>query len=210
MGNLVTVATEQPTISMIEKENPQGFHSSIVSIITEVIQISGRKDIADADKMFLIEKTKEELLTEYRFLTGAEVRYAFAQGVRGRYGDYYHINLPTFIKWIDKYLASDERERVVDSRRNRMPASHQIAQKCTYSDNDMAELYRHRANYNYKQFLGTGKIEFSGLTSLRKLFEDFIFQQMKKDGKVWIDEKTIEDVFIRYRDNGKKVIYEGY
>lgn len=210
MGNLVEVATEQPTITMIEKSNPQGFHSSIASIITEVIQISGRKDIADADKLFLIEKTKEELLAEYRFLTGAEVRYAFAQGVRGRYGDYYHINLPTFIKWLDKYLQSDERERVVDSRRHRTPVSHQLAEKGTYSDRDMAELYRHRANYNYKQFLETGKIEVAGLTSLRQLFEDFIFQQMRKDGKVHINEKKIEDVFIRYRDNGKKVIYEGY
>lgn len=210
MGNLVAVAAEQPTITMIAKENPQGFHSSIASIVVEVIQISGRKDIADADKLFLIEKTKEELLTEYRFLTGAEIRYAFSQGVRGRYGDYYHINLPTFIKWLDKYLQSDERERVVDSRRHRTPVSHQLAEKGTYSDRDMAELYRHRANYNYKQFLETGKIEVAGLSSLRQLFEDFIFQQMCKDGKVLKEEKTVEDVFVRFKENGKEVIYEGY
>ena len=208
MGNLVAVATEQPTITMIEKLNPQGFHGSIASIITEVIQISGRKDIADADKLFLIEKTKEELLSEYRFLTGAEVRYAFSQGVRGRYGDYYHINLPTFIKWLDKYLQSDERERVIDSRRNKIPVSNQIAQKGTYSDRDMAEIYRHKANYNYRQFLETGEVKVAELSSLRQMFEGFIFQQMRKDGKVQVNEKTVKDVFIRYRNNGKKDIYE--
>ena len=210
MGNLVAVATEQPTITMIAKENPQGFHSSIASIVVEVIQISGRKDIADADKLFLIEKTKEELLTEYRFLTGAEVRYAFGQGVRGRYGDYYHINLPTFIKWLDKYLQSDERERIVDSKRNRIPVNRQLAESGTHSEQDMAEIYRHRANYNYKQYLETGKIEVAGLSSLRQLFEDFIFQQMSKDGKVLKGEKTVEDVFVRFKEDGKEVIYEGY
>lgn len=210
MGNLVTVAMEQPTISMIAKENPQGFSSSVASIIVEVIQISGRKDIADADKLFLIEKTKEELLNEYRYLTGAEVRHAFGQGVRGRYGDYYHINLPTFIKWLEKYLDSDERQRVVESRRNKTPVSHQLAQKGTYSERDMAELYRHRANYNYKKFLETGDIKVAELMSLRQMFEEFIFQQMCKDGKVQINEKTIKEVFIRYRDNGKETIYEGY
>ena len=210
MGNLVTVAMEQPTISMIAKENPQGFSSSVASIIVEVIQISGRKDIADADKLFLIEKTKEELLNAYRYLTGAEVRHAFGQGVRGRYGDYYHINLPTFIKWLEKYLESDERQRVVDSRRNKTPVSHQLAQKGTYSERDMSELYRHRANYNYKKFLETGDIKVAELMSLRQMFEEFIFQQMCKDGKVQINEKTIKEVFIRYRDNGKETIYEGY
>lgn len=209
MGNLVTIATEQPSIAVIERDNPQGFASSVSSIVIEVIQISGRT-MADADKLFLIEKTKEELLNEYRYLTGAEVRHAFAQGVRGRYGDYYHINLPTFIKWLDKYLDSDERQRVVESKRNKIPVSHQLAQKGTHSERDMAELYRHRANYNYKKFLETGDVKVAELMSLRQMFEDFIFQQMRKDGKVQVNEKTIKEVFIRYRDNGKEVIYEGY
>lgn len=208
MGNLVTVAIEQPTIAVIEKENPQGFSSSIASIIIEVIQISGRKDIADADKLFLIEKTKEELLNEYRYLTGAEVRYAFAQGVRGRYGDYYHINLPTFIKWIEKYLDSDERQRVVESKRQRAPIARQISQKGTYNEAELENIYRQRANFNYSLFLKTGKIEVTEITSLRRVFENFIYLQMKKDGKVKKNENTIIDVFSRCKNENKEFIYE--
>lgn len=207
MADLVAIATEQPTIGMVAKQNPKGYADSIASIVSETIQISGRRDIADADKAFLILKTKEEIENEYKFLTGAEVRYAFSQGVRGRYGDYYHINLPTFIKWLDKYLDSDERERVIDKRRSRIPVSHQLAQSNAVSDRDMAEIYRQRANYTYSQFLQTGEICVVQMSSLRKLFESFVFQQMRKDGKVLKSERTIEDVFKRYRMNGEESIY---
>lgn len=210
MGDLVAIATQQQTIAMVAKQNPKGFSDSIASIVSETIQISGRKDITDADKAFLILKTKEEIESEYKFLTGSEIRYAFSQGVRGRFGDYYHINLPTFIKWLDKYLESDERQRVLDSRQKRVSVKYQLAESNPISDKDMAELYRGKANYNYKKFLETGIIETSGLKSLQQIFEGFIFKQMRKDGKVRINEKTIKEVFIRYRDNGKKVIYEGY
>lgn len=207
MADLIVVATNQPTISTLAKENPKGFTDSITNIVSEVIQISGRKEISDADKLFLVEKTREEIMNEYRFLTGAEVRYAFNQGVRGRYGDYYHISLPTFIKWLDKYLESDERQRILDSRQKKIPVTHQLAASNPISDRDMAELYRQKANYNYSEYLQTGKIKTAELPSMRKLFEGFIFQQMKRDGKVQRNEQTIEDVFKRYRSNGEKVIY---
>lgn len=207
MADLVAIATEQPTIGMVAKQNPKGYADSIASIVSEAIQISGRRDIADADKAFLILKTKEEIENEYKFLTGAEVRYAFSQGVRGRYGDYYHINLPTFIKWLDKYLESDERERELDRRRSRIPVSHQLAETNAVSDRDMAEIYRQRANYTYRQYLETGEICLAQMASLRRLFEGFVFQQMRKDGKVLKSERTIEDVFKRYRMNGEKNIY---
>ncbi len=203
------IATEQPSIAMIERDNPQGFASSVSSIVIEVIQISGRV-MADADKLFLIEKTKEELLNEYRYLTGAEIRYAFAQGVRGRYGDYYHINLPTFIKWLDKYLDSDERQRVINNKTKKISVDRQLAKSNNWSDEDLANLYRQRANYNYSLYIETGKIEVTEIISLRKIFENFIFLQMRKDGKVKKEEKTIIDVFSRYKNEGKKVIYENY
>ena len=76
MGDLVRIASEQPTIAMVAKNNPKGFVDSIASIVTEAIQISGKKDITDEDKAFLIIKTKEEIENEYRYLTGAEIRYA--------------------------------------------------------------------------------------------------------------------------------------
>lgn len=203
------IATEQPSIAMIERDNPQGFASSVSSIVIEVIQISGRV-MDDADKLFLIEKTKEELLNEYRYLTGTEIRYAFAQGVRGRYGDYYYINLPTFIKWLDKYLDSEERQRVINNKTKKISVDHQLAKSNNWSDEDLASLYRQRANYNYSLYIDTGKIEVTEIISLRKIFENFIFLQMRKDGKVKKEEKTILDVFSRYKNEGKKVIYENY
>ena len=211
MGDLVRIASEQPTIAMVAKNNPKGFVNSIASIVTEAIQISGKKDITDEDNAFLIIKTKEEIENEYRYLTGAEIRYAFAQGVRGRYGDYYNINLPTFIKWIEKYLDSDIRQGVISSRQVIAPVTHQLRESNPVSEKEMAELYRQRANYLYRKFIETGKIsDIANLSSLNKMFEGFIFDQMKRDGKVRINEKIMEDIFIRFRDNGKESIYEGY
>ena len=209
MSDLVTIATEQSTIAMVAKQNPKCFADSIASIVSETILISGRKDITDADKAFLILKTKEEIEEEYRFLTGSEVRFAFKQGVRGRYGDYYHINLPTFIKWLDKYLDSDERQRVIDSRQKVIPASHRLSEKNRVSDNDMAQLYRQRIDYFYRQYLENGKVPQCSKNSanLNSLLERFTLEQLRKDGKMLKNESSFKEVFERYRDNGKERIY---
>lgn len=209
MADLVTIATEQPTIAMVAKQNPKGYADTIASIVSETIQVSGRKDITDADKAFLILKTKEEIEEEYKFLTGSEVRFAFKQGVRGRYGDYYHISLPTFVKWLDKYLESDERQRVVDSRQKVIPVQYRLEQRNKISERDTAEVFRQRADYCYKVYLETGKIPLSNANykNLNSLLEGYTIEQMRKDGKARKEEKTFEQIFIRHKRDGKKSIY---
>lgn len=209
MADLVAIATEQPTIAMVAKQSPKGFSDSIASIVSETIQISGRKDITDADKAFLILKTKEEIEEEYRFLTGSEVRFAFKQGVRGRYGDYFHINLPTFIKWLDKYLESDERQRVVDSRQKVVPVTHRLSERNKFSDNDMAQLYRQRVDYFYSKYLESGKVPQCSKNSanLNTLLENFTLEQLRRDGKMLKHESSFDEVFERYIKDGKKSIY---
>ena len=209
MADLVKMAVEQPTVAMVAKNNPKGFVDSIASIVTETIQISGKKDITDEDKAFLIMKTKEEIESEYCYLTGAEVRYAFAQGVRGRYGDYYNINLPTFIKWIEKYLDSDARQSVVSSRQVITPVTHQLSESNPVSERDMAELYRQRAEYLYRSYLDTGKVSgIANISSLNKMFEGFVLTQLKKDRMASMSDRTLDAVFEKYRINGKSSIYQ--
>lgn len=209
MIELVKMATEQPTIAIVAERNPKGFLDSIASIVSETIQISGKKDITNEDKAFLIMKTKEEIEREYRFLTGAEVRYAFDQGVRGRYGDYYNINLLTFIKWLDKYLDSDARQNIIAKRQVITPVTHQLSESNPVSDRDMAELYRQRADYLYRKYLETGRVsDIANISSLNKMFEKFVLTQLKNDRKASMADKTLDAVFEKYKLNGKSSIYQ--
>ena len=207
MAELVKITADQHTIATIVKNNPKGFIDSIASIVSETIQVSGRKDITDADKTFLIIKTKEEIENEYSYLTGAEIRYAFAQGVRGRYGDYYHINLATFIKWIDKYLDSDERQRVVNARRNVIATTHRLESNNKYSENDINDMFRQKAEFYYQKFLETGFMPKSAIKSLNSVIENLTLQQLVKDKKALPKERILLDVFNRYKIDGKKSIY---
>lgn len=209
MVDLVKIATRQPTIAVIARDNPKGFVDSITSIVSETIQISGKRDMTDEDKAFLIMKTKEEIESEYRYLTGAEIRYAFAQGVRGRYGDYYNINLPTFIKWIEKYLDSDVRQGVISSRQVITPVTHQLRESNPVSNKELAELNRQRADYLYRKFLNTGKMpDIAYISSLNKMFDGFVLSQLRKDRKASANDKTLLDVFEKYKKYGKESIYQ--
>lgn len=208
MADLVTIAAEQPLIRDVCRNNPEGFANSIAGIVTETIQISGRKDIADADKYYLICVTQKEIQEEYKFLTGAEIRYAFAQGVRGRYGEYYQISLPTFIKWLEKYLQSDERQRILAQRQTVVPASMRLAENATVSDNDVAEVYRGLIDRHYRKSLQEGAGNGIGLKSLAGFVGKILFEQLVKDKKVLRGERTMEDVFTRYKENGQKAIYQ--
>lgn len=193
---------------MLQKENPKGYADSVTNIVSEVIQISGRKEMSDADRYYLIKITQDELLDQYRYLTGSEVRYAFNQGVRGRYGEYYHISLPTFIRWLDKYLESPERQQVVESRRVIVPAGYRLAQSNQVSERDNAEVYRQRADYLYKQYLESGKMPSSScFSALNSTLERLTYEQLKKDGKVAKRCLCLEDVFRDHKDNGKEKIY---
>ena len=58
MADLVTIATEQPTIAMVAKQNPKGYADTIASIVSETIQVSGRKDITDG--FFNIENQRRD------------------------------------------------------------------------------------------------------------------------------------------------------
>lgn len=207
--NLPIAAKQQTSIAVLSQNNPKGFADSVANIIAEVIQISGRKDITDADKFYLIKITQDELLSEYRYLTGSEIRFAFNQGVRGRYGEYYHINLPTFIKWLDKYLDSSERQIVVESRKTVTPVSNQLCEKNQVSERDMAELYRQRLDYLYSKFMETGKMPKcnANFASLNCILESNTFNQLKKDGKLLNGEKNLEQVFMRMQADGQKEIY---
>lgn len=208
MGELAVIAKQQSSIAMLQKENPKGYADSVTNIVSEVIQISGRKEISDADRYYLIKITQDELLDQYRYLTGSEVRYAFNQGVRGRYGEYYHISLPTFIKWLDKYLESPERQQVVESRRVIVPAGYRLAQSNQVSERDNAEVYRQRADYLYKQYLESGKMPCSScFSALNSTLEKLTYEQLKKDEKVAKRCLCLEDVFWDYKENGKEKIY---
>ena len=203
------IAKEQASIAILAKDNPKGFADSVTNIISEVIQIAGRKEMTDADKFYLVKITQDELMNEYRYLTGSEIRFAFNQGVRGRYGEYYHINLPTFIKWLDKYLDSPDRQMVVESRKKVVPVTHQLCENNKVSDKHMEQLYRQRINYMYEQFLETGKMPKcnASVASLSCILESNTFNQLKKDGKRLRGENNLEQVFTRLKANGEKEVY---
>lgn len=59
----------------------------------------------------------EELLDDYPFLTIKEIEKAFKDGYKGHYGEYFGLNVLTFVKWVDffvKNLRQKELKKAAD------------------------------------------------------------------------------------------------
>lgn len=84
-----------------------------------IAQAHFRKGQRADDEVLALETAdiRQRLATDFKFLTTEEVRYAFEQGVFGRYGEVWGVNICTMVEWLYAYATSRERQRAVEERR---------------------------------------------------------------------------------------------
>ena len=57
----------------------------------------------------VVKDMKQIIFDEFNYLTIEEVAFALKEGVLGKYGTYFGVNIQTMYEWLSKYSASDER-----------------------------------------------------------------------------------------------------
>ena len=78
----------------------------------------------------------KDIFREYSNYTMEEINFCFDNGVKGKYGDYYGVNIRALLYWLEKYKTSDIRQQV----RKRIQEEEQ--QKALSADNSLSSADR--------------------------------------------------------------------
>ena len=85
------------------------------------------KEISDEDRNYLVNELTDNILKYHPAIRLNEIPEAIAQGVRGRYGEFYGLSVVTFLRFIEQYLFSEKRtglvkEQVIDDEPKPVPS----------------------------------------------------------------------------------------
>ena len=97
------------------KEIPE-IYNPLVVLIGYIHLLRGQKPDTE-ELVFQASELERELKDNYSYLTLEEVRLALENGVKKRFGDYFGLNVVTYVEWLDAYKKSDARRKALEEYR---------------------------------------------------------------------------------------------
>jgi len=91
-------------------------YNPLVVLLGYVHLLRGQKPDTE-ELVFQASELERELKSNYSYLTLEEVRIALENGVKKRFGDYYGLNVVSYIEWLDAYKKSDTRRKALEEHR---------------------------------------------------------------------------------------------
>jgi hypothetical protein len=85
----------------------------VLASVAKAFADTNTKEISDEDRNYLVNELTDNILKYHPAIRLNEVPDAIAQGVRGRYGEFYGLSVVTFLKFIEQYLFSEKRTGLV-------------------------------------------------------------------------------------------------
>lgn len=92
-------------------------NTKIKQIYYRALMLAGIKNFNEDDIKAQVVLLTELLQKNYAGLRIGEIQYAAEQGAIGRYGQNFGINPANFCKWLDAYMQSEKRKRLVRHQR---------------------------------------------------------------------------------------------
>jgi hypothetical protein len=71
------------------------------------------KSLTQQDRDYMVNELTDNIIARYPAIRINEIPEAIAQGIRGKYGEFYGLSVISFERFIEQYLLSDERVRAV-------------------------------------------------------------------------------------------------
>ena len=122
-----------PKIHTFTQEQVVDFLSSS---ITRCYALAGVSKYSENDITLISITLAKDIFREYSNYTMEEINFCFDNGVKGKYGDYYGVNIRVLLYWLEKYKTSDIRQQV----RKRIQEEEQ--QKALSADNSLSSADR--------------------------------------------------------------------
>ena len=122
-----------PKIHTFTQEQVVDFLSSS---ITRCYALAGVSKYSENDITLISITLAKDIFREYSNYTMEEINFCFDNGVKGKYGDYYGVNISVLLYWLEKYKTSDIRQRV------RKAIEEEERQKALSADNRLSSADR--------------------------------------------------------------------
>ena len=130
---ILSRAMRMPKIHTFTQEQVVDFLSSC---ITRCYALAGVSKYSENDITLISITLAKDIFREYSNYTMEEIKFCFDNGVKGKYGDYYGVNISVLLYWLEKYKTSDIRQRV------RKAIEEEERQKALSADNRLSSADR--------------------------------------------------------------------
>lgn len=178
--------------------------------------IGGVTRANDTDFDILLDLTIEELGHNYGYLEIGEVKTAIIEGSKGRYGDYFGINLKTIIGWLDGYLDSDARRVLIAARNMAMRETEMKALPVRDEDRELRESINEAYSRYCREERPKAPEPGTIGDCLRKSYGDYDLSSplldIGKPKERYCNrhglQGTLQEIFDRARNLGRKVIFK--
>lgn len=102
----------------LHTKNQSEVSKSISELISKTFFEAGQTKLSAQEHAALSMAFTKDLFLHYRFKTFEEIELAFHKGVRKEYGEYFGLNLVTFIGWIKSYEIDQKRIEALQKKIN--------------------------------------------------------------------------------------------
>jgi hypothetical protein len=166
LNTLSTAAAAPATITTTQeqygwailKQNPvrqvpkRDVFSAVLTSVAKAFADMNVKSITAADRDYMVNELTDNILARYPAIRISEIPVAIANGVRGRYGEFFGLSVVSFEKFIEQYLLSEERTTAVkqivrDHEGRRIPSPEE--QFATAKSNVMMVLERKKTGKSF-------------------------------------------------------------
>lgn len=148
----------------IRKSSDRDLNNTLVAVYARAAMITGQTP-DEKEVQFLVSSLQEILRRDFPSLRIDELAIAVERGVTGHYGEYYGVNVASFVKFIKAYLQSEERKSSV--LKSLPPAP----EKAPPTPEQLMEMENEVISNAYKTFCQTGNYEDYGSHVYGKLDE---------------------------------------
>ena len=161
------------------------------------------KEYKQEDATELIE-CLHDLFKKFGWMTEERVDYILQAGMRGQYGDFYHVNEKTVNGWINQYYMHHQSQIVMEvqnaSNKEKEPSAEEIAYWIEIGKNIFRENYQHAKDTGFCRDIADwginwfNKFQEKGILKPWAYNVEEIEQEVRKElrlTKHWVEESTV-------------------
>ena len=145
-----------------------------------------------------------DLFKKFGWMTEERVDYILQAGMRGQYGDFYHVNEKTVNGWINQYYMHHQSQIVMEvqnaSNKEKEPSAEEIAYWIEIGKNIFRENYQHAKDTGFCRDIAEwgvnwfNKFQEKGILKPWAYNVEEIEQEVRKElrlTKHWVEESTV-------------------
>jgi hypothetical protein len=192
---------QSPSVSSFSKDDDKVLMEFLLKIISETYVKCGIK--TDGGELSVNTKLFKEELKMFPYITVKELRKAFSDGYKEKYGKYYGLSVKTFVGWLDYYVQNVRNENLNNLKPQTKP-------KTEISEKEKQRLILQGLKKCFNEYENNQNILDGYLFFLYDIFYEDGFLPKDKESKIkaFNDAKTFFELQLHNKSNSLKEHYK--